>query len=254
MKFKNILHSKLFIACDRFHSNYQADKTMHWPCHSEEQGVEADPGLSISRSISLSPTLARSIAFSVGFLLQSVSTVQFQPYTEDKLLILPRKKTSCADELVNLLKRILVGCPESHRSSRGRNLLKRRENIQWAEEERGDAFKIEIIDIHYNHGLACFPTDKKGQQSPSEISFGLNYSGMSKKIIMLLSDISCLFLGSDALICLPKGAVSLLFVAFLLYFWPWLLPRSLMSSNEPPISSGLQSTTVSVGKGYFLCS
>lgn len=50
-------------------------------------------------------------------------------------------------------------------SSRERN-LKSRESIQLAEEERGDALKIEIIDIHHNHGLACFPTDKKGQQFP----------------------------------------------------------------------------------------
>lgn len=78
-------------------------KTVQWPCHSEEQGVEADPGLTISRSVSPSPTLALSIAFSVGSILhQFVSIAQFQPYTEDKLLILPRKQTLCADEQVNL--------------------------------------------------------------------------------------------------------------------------------------------------------
>lgn len=35
------------------------------------------------------------------------------------------------------------------------------ESIQSAEEGIQDSFKVEIIDIHHSHGLACFPIVKK---------------------------------------------------------------------------------------------
>lgn len=52
----------------------------------------------------------------------------------------------------------------------------------------------------------CFFIGKKGQQAPGGISVGLSYWEVNKRIIKLWSDFSYLLLGSDALICLPKGS------------------------------------------------